>query len=299
MQAADRKYAFLSYSHRDEEFAKRLARDLRAHGVDLWVDAAGIRAGARWEQEIQSALRGAHVVLCILSDTSVKSEHVLNELSFALDIGTNVIPLLISDVEVPLRIHSLQRIDFKDYPSGLMALRRRLASSVMRWSEEMQIWAGSPPAATACCDACSAPRPARGNFCPECGRPYAPVSPATVSPSAPSAPSTAAPRSVPPQRDAPVRRAADVRPSPHGAQLLATLPGIKSLGVAVLLSLLLPGAGHVYLGQSTKGVALLIAAFVGAALTGGLLWIALGVWCAIDAHRMASQAAIAILKPHR
>ena len=47
MSIADK--TFVSYSRADKAFVQRLAAELRAAGVDLWIDIFDIPKGARWE----------------------------------------------------------------------------------------------------------------------------------------------------------------------------------------------------------------------------------------------------------
>lgn len=112
MTAASLPYAFLSYSRRDQAFAAHLARDLRAHGIHLWFDQLDIAPGDDWDEAIQRALHAAGAVLFVVSADSVTSDHVLNELTVALDAGKWVIPITIAPVPVPLRIARMQRVDF-------------------------------------------------------------------------------------------------------------------------------------------------------------------------------------------
>jgi hypothetical protein len=46
---------FISYSHRDTEYAHNLADALQAEGFDVWIDAR-IDYGSQWPHEIQKQL---------------------------------------------------------------------------------------------------------------------------------------------------------------------------------------------------------------------------------------------------
>jgi hypothetical protein len=61
-------------------------------------------------------------------------------------------------------------------------------------------------------------------------------------------------------------------------------PSGKSTGVAALLSCLVPGAGHIYLGQTAKGLVVLLGGPLVCWL-GGLL----GPLMAVDAFRMGEK----------
>ncbi|HEX7189985.1 MAG TPA: toll/interleukin-1 receptor domain-containing protein [Thermoanaerobaculia bacterium] len=111
---------FLSYARTDSEFALRLANDLRAGGVDLWIDQRDIQPSQQWDRAIEAALRDCDAVVVVLSPRSVASDNVLDEVGFAIDHDKDVIPVLFEQCEVPIRITRLQRIDFTgNYPAAL------------------------------------------------------------------------------------------------------------------------------------------------------------------------------------
>jgi hypothetical protein len=119
----NRARIFFSYSRRDGEFALRLAKDLRKRGVQVWLDQLDIPSGARWDDEIEVALRITKTMLVILSPDSVGSEHVRDEVNVALRDGDHIIPVLYRSCEVPLRLSRVQYVDFTgDYASGLARL---------------------------------------------------------------------------------------------------------------------------------------------------------------------------------
>ncbi len=62
--AADRQRIFVSYSHSDVQWLRRLTLVLdplvRGHQIDLWDDSR-IQPGAQWRSEIEEALDAADV----------------------------------------------------------------------------------------------------------------------------------------------------------------------------------------------------------------------------------------------
>jgi uncharacterized membrane protein len=115
--------AFISYSRNDSEFALRLAQDLKTAGAAVWLDQLDIQPGVPWDNAIETALSKSPVMLLVLSPDSAKSDNVRNEISFALEEGKIIIPVLYMDCTVPLRLQRTQRIDFRaDYAHGLTSL---------------------------------------------------------------------------------------------------------------------------------------------------------------------------------
>lgn len=114
---------FFSYSRTDSAFVLRLAKDLRDAGAELWLDQLDIKAGSHWDSSIEAALKTAPRLIVILSPASVSSDNVMDEVSFALETGKTVIPVLLSQCTTPFRLRRLQHIDFTgDYQMGLNQL---------------------------------------------------------------------------------------------------------------------------------------------------------------------------------
>jgi hypothetical protein len=119
--------AFISYSREDSDFALRLARDLKAAGAPVWLDQLDIHPGRPWDNAIEDALLASQQMLVILSPTSVRSENVRDEISYALRQGKVVVPVLYMECTIPLRLERKHQIDFRsDYANGLANLLKHL-----------------------------------------------------------------------------------------------------------------------------------------------------------------------------
>jgi hypothetical protein len=119
--------AFFSYSRRDSEFALRLAGDLKAAGKKVWIDQLDIRPGEQWDRAIEKDLARSPMMLVILSPSSVASDNVMDEVSFALRERKRIIPIICKNCTIPFRLDRLQRVDFsEDYARGLSDLLRAL-----------------------------------------------------------------------------------------------------------------------------------------------------------------------------
>jgi hypothetical protein len=102
---------FLSYSRADEVFALRLAADVRRADISLWVDQLDIRPSEHWDRAVERAVRDCRGIVVILSPRSVASDNVADEISFAIDGGKSVLPIMIERCNLPLRIARMQVID--------------------------------------------------------------------------------------------------------------------------------------------------------------------------------------------
>lgn len=111
---------FLSYSRTDETIALRFANDLRAAGIAMWVDQLDIRPSEHWDRAIERAVRECRGLVVILSPRSAESDNVADEISFAIDHGKSVLPVMIERCALPLRITRMQVVDATgDYDRAL------------------------------------------------------------------------------------------------------------------------------------------------------------------------------------
>ena len=119
--------AFFSYCRADSDFALKLAEDLKAAGANVWIDQLDIEPGTPWDGAVEEALIKSPRMLVILSAVSVVSANVRDEITYALSHEKRVIPVLITDCDLPIRLSRLQHIDFRtDYARGLKLLLRSL-----------------------------------------------------------------------------------------------------------------------------------------------------------------------------
>ena len=103
---------FISYSRKDEKFARRLATALSNIGADVWIDIEDIPAGMNWSKAIQQGLDGGQVLLLILSPDSMESDNVADEWQYYFDHGKPVVPILHKPARIHFQLNRLQYIDF-------------------------------------------------------------------------------------------------------------------------------------------------------------------------------------------
>lgn len=130
---------FLSHSHRDKVFVRRLGEDLRARGLRVWIDEAEMAVGESLLDRIESAIAEMDFLAVVLSPDSVGSPWVKEELKMALMSEINlrrvrVLPILLRDCDLPGFLQGKVFADFREeanYQSALLELVR----SVQRHSE--------------------------------------------------------------------------------------------------------------------------------------------------------------------
>lgn len=124
MSTSSGRHFFISYSRTDTTPKQNIVKQLRARGINLWVDIENLVPGTpAWEREIERAIRGAAGIIVLLSPESNNSEWVRREISFAEQNDKVVFPVLVhgnEDDSIPLRLSNHQWVDLrKNYDNGL------------------------------------------------------------------------------------------------------------------------------------------------------------------------------------
>ncbi|MGH7825368.1 MAG: toll/interleukin-1 receptor domain-containing protein [Candidatus Binatia bacterium] len=120
--------AFLSHSSVDNEISTRLAKDLRANGVDVWYAEWEIKPGDSLRRKIDEGIERATHFLVLLTENSLRSEWVQTELDAGLIQRINgscrLIPIIwkISSADVPPLLRGLLWVNLEPYDEGLRKL---------------------------------------------------------------------------------------------------------------------------------------------------------------------------------
>jgi uncharacterized protein YjbI with pentapeptide repeats len=77
---------FISYSTKDEEFAKRLHSQLRQAKVRVWFAPEDIKGGVKLYDQIERAIQFHDRLLIVLSENSLQSEWVMTEIRKAQEV---------------------------------------------------------------------------------------------------------------------------------------------------------------------------------------------------------------------
>lgn len=109
---------FLSHSSKDKPFVRMLADDIKASGVGVWIDRVEMLAGDSLIRKISEGIVNSNYVLACLSQSSIGSKWVREELEIAATIGINsnrvvVLPLLLEDCEIPAFLITRLYIDYR------------------------------------------------------------------------------------------------------------------------------------------------------------------------------------------
>ena len=74
------KKVFISYVNENIEIVKKLYQELKAHGIEVWLDRNDIAPGARWKREIKQAIQqGAFFIACFSKEYYERDRTYMNE----------------------------------------------------------------------------------------------------------------------------------------------------------------------------------------------------------------------------
>lgn len=126
---ATKKKIFISYSRADLDYIATLVDALREKGANVWFDK-NIRTGEQWDNTLEEQIKAADVFLIVMSKTSVASNNVKDEMSYAKSLGKIISPILIEPCEVPMRLARHQYVDFtQDFDWAVNKLMEDLDSA--------------------------------------------------------------------------------------------------------------------------------------------------------------------------
>lgn len=128
---------FISYSHNDKAFVRKLAADLRNADHIIWIDEMEIFVGDFIIEKLSDAIKNVDFVVAIISSTSVNSRWVQRELDLASNRELNenrifLLPVLLSDVQLPGFLYGKFYLDFSkkdNYQECLVELLEKLETN--------------------------------------------------------------------------------------------------------------------------------------------------------------------------
>ena len=135
-------HVFISYSHKDTEYAHKLAEELKRWGIEAWIDDDRIDYGSQWPRVIQESLDACPGFIVIMSPNSYNSDWVQNEVSYAQANRKVMFPILLSGKAWV----SFAAKQYADVRSGVMppdkyfeTIRKQLRSHMGQLQSEFRI----------------------------------------------------------------------------------------------------------------------------------------------------------------
>ena len=121
---------FIAYSGKDQDLARRLHDDLQNAGIRTWFAPQDLKAGERIRDAIDQAIRRHDKILLILSESSVESLWVEQEVETALEKEREEDRLVL----IPIRIDDSVMSTRESWATKLR--RQRHIRNFSHWMEE-------------------------------------------------------------------------------------------------------------------------------------------------------------------
>jgi WD40 repeat protein len=110
------KRVFLSHSHADNDFSRRLVQSLAEAGLSVWYDEQNLGAG-HLAEIIERELSQADTYIIVLSPSALASQWVQDERQAAWDLRREgklsfFVPVVLEACEIPLLLRGMHRVEF-------------------------------------------------------------------------------------------------------------------------------------------------------------------------------------------
>lgn len=109
MPLPDGPFIFVSYANKDFDFVYAEIDRLKSEGYKLWYDQEQLQPARMWADEIRKAITSCACFLVFITEDSVISNHVCEEIDQALSENKPFIGVYVDNVELPARLQELVR----------------------------------------------------------------------------------------------------------------------------------------------------------------------------------------------
>ncbi len=99
---------FVSYSHKEADWAKEFAHALSNRGLQVWIDQLAVKAGESIREAVEKGLRESDVFVTLIDPSTLSSPSLFFELGAAIGMGKRVVVIVPEDFDpsqlpLPLR----------------------------------------------------------------------------------------------------------------------------------------------------------------------------------------------------
>lgn len=110
MPIPDGPYVFVSYSNKDASFVRKECHRIEREGYRVWYDHAAIEPSEFWDDAIIKALRACTCFLVFITEDSIRSRHVLEEIHEVLTADKPFIAVYWDNVALPGELQERVRL---------------------------------------------------------------------------------------------------------------------------------------------------------------------------------------------
>ena len=93
-------YIFVSYAHKDSQLVFPEIKIFHDEGYPIWYDQ-GLTGGQEWDDEVARALISSSLLVVFISENSMASNNVQDEIKLALKRNIDIVPIYFEEIELP------------------------------------------------------------------------------------------------------------------------------------------------------------------------------------------------------
>jgi hypothetical protein len=125
---------FISHSWKNKLQAQQIADELKAAGVEIWIDASNLLPGQSIQESIDSVLKDIDTVVLVWSQQASESDGVAAEVYTCSRLKKVIIPCLIDDTSLSKHpyLQQIKGIRFHDFNDGIGRLKMVLFNYMTR-----------------------------------------------------------------------------------------------------------------------------------------------------------------------
>src|SRR6266576_6472681 len=118
---------FISYSHRDIQFALQLKGELERCGYIVWLDTTSIPEGDIWLEKISQAITESFAMISIVSKNGNESKLMCREYLYADDQAKEILPVIIDGSNCPFYMIDKHAIIYSgDFNRSFLAVKETM-----------------------------------------------------------------------------------------------------------------------------------------------------------------------------
>jgi TIR domain len=135
---------FISYSSKDINIVSKIVDDLQRSGFNIWQDQSELLPGMRLRETIYEGIQNSACILILLSNNSLLSKWVINELDAAMireiregkSLGIPILLGRVNEAAIPLDLQGKKFIDLRHNFSRSYQQNRNLLLRVVRLASQ-------------------------------------------------------------------------------------------------------------------------------------------------------------------
>lgn len=115
MATTSKVRVFISYARQQLYFAESLALNLRASGIEVWIDIQQLEPGSDWAEGIREGLESSTALILVASRQALDSPYVRQEWTAAIDAQKPVHIAFFQSVKLPAALSDSPQVSFFNF----------------------------------------------------------------------------------------------------------------------------------------------------------------------------------------